>query len=90
MNLKTNFKNFDYYIVRWVLFGAIGGLLTPVLEPEHAFWTIKSYQIISGLISGLICAVIFTPVQNNLNKEKSKFKTWAFVILIWCTSSNII
>jgi len=83
MNLKANFKNFDYYLVRWALFGAIGGLVTPVLEPQDIFWTIKGYQIISGLISGFVCAVIFTPVQNNLNKEKSKLKTWGFVILIW-------
>lgn len=83
MNLKKHFKNFHYYLVRWVLFGAIAGLATPVLDPSNMFWTIKGYQVISGFISGLICAVIFTPIQVNFNAEKNKLRTWAFAILVW-------
>ncbi len=83
MNLKMHFENFNYYLLRWFLFGGIGGLITPVIEQSNNFWTLKGYQVISGLISGFICAVIFTPIQNNLNTERSNLKTWLFAILIW-------
>lgn len=83
MNLQKHFKYFDYYLIRWALFGAIGGLTTPVLDPLDMFWTIKGYQLINGLMTGFICAVIFTPIQNNLNNERSKYKTWLYAFLIW-------
>ena len=43
-----------------MLFGEIVQLFQPVVDdPEH-FWELKFYQALTGLLFGLICALVFT------------------------------
>src|SRR5450759_581389 len=60
-------KSWRVYLVRWLIFGAVAGLLQPVVNNFDQFWEQKLYQMLSGLPFGLACAVVFTLAQNKLN-----------------------
>lgn len=88
--MKKYFKDFGYYLIRWLLLGGIGNLLQPVYENLDHFWLMKSYQVAYGLFFGFICAVIFTLIQNKLNFERKRAKTWGIAIAVWMSAKFII
>jgi hypothetical protein len=77
-------KNFGFYMLYWLAFGAVGGLLTPVVygADEH-FWPIKAQQVAWGLLFGAICGMLFTILQNTWNKGRSKMKSRVGAVGIW-------
>ena len=81
--MKKYFKDFWYYLIRWLLLGGIGNLLQPVYQNLDHFWLMKSYQVANGLAFGFICAVIFTAIQNKINIDRQRGKTWGIAIAIW-------
>ena len=83
-------KNFGRYMLRWLIFGAIAGLVTPVISPnasgampESYFWSVKLQQLLWGLPFGAICGLVFTLAQNLFNKTRSKGTTWGLIIGVW-------
>lgn len=71
------------YTVRWLLFGEIVQLFQPVVDdPEH-FWELKFYQALTGLLFGLICALVFTVAENTFNAVRIKWKSWLLVVATW-------
>jgi len=86
----TLFFRFGTYLWRWLLFGALGGLVTPVVNPlasgampEGYFAHVKLLQLGLGLLFGLVCAFVFTPLQNTMNKDRKRGATWAIIIFTW-------
>lgn len=84
------FFRFITYMWRWLLFGAIGGLVTPVVGPsadgsmpDGYFGQVKMLQIGFGIFFGLICAIVFTLLQNTLNKSRKRGISWAILIFTW-------
>lgn len=78
------FDDFGYYIRWWLLLGAIGGLLTVVgSEDLDHFGRAKLIQVIWGLGSGVLFAVVFTPIQNLLNAGRKRWLTWVIAIAAW-------
>lgn len=76
-------KDFNYYLVRWLCFGAVGGLVTPVLTHAGSFWAAKGQQVLWGLLFGTVCCVAFTLGQNYYNPSRRRGLTWAIGIAVW-------
>ena len=84
------FFRFPTYLLRWLAFGVLAGLATPVISPEPSgampdeyFWHVKLLQVGFGLAFALPCAVVFTVLQNLLNKQRSRGRSWAILIGTW-------
>lgn len=71
------------YLWRWLLFGFIAAGLQPVTQNLETFWLQKLYQALSGLPLGLVCFVVFTPLQNAVNTPRVRWKSWLTVIGTW-------
>lgn len=71
------------YLWRWLLFGFIAGGLQPVTANLDQFWVQKLYQALSGLPLGLLCFIVFTPLQNIVNTPRVRWKSWCTVIGTW-------
>lgn len=71
------------YLVRWLVFGLVIHIFLPVPEGDGYFWAQKLDQALLGLVFGLVCAVVFTVVENKLNTPRVKWKTWGLVIATW-------
>ena len=91
------FFRFVTYLWRWLLFGALGGLVTPVIGPlangampDGYFWHLKLEQLGFGLFFGLVCAVVFTLLQNTLNKGRRRGVSWAILIFTWLATKMCI
>lgn len=81
---------FMTYLWRWLFFGAIAGFATPVISPaadgtmpDGYFSHVKLQQIGFGLIFGLVCAIVFTLLQNTLNKQRNRGASWAILVGTW-------
>ncbi len=84
------FFRFGTYLWRWLLFGALAGLAVPVIGtgpngamPDGYFWHVKLQQFGFGVFFGLVCAVVFTLLQNTLNKQRRRGVSWAILIGTW-------
>lgn len=79
------FYKFGTYLWRWCLFGFIGASLMPVYgdAARDAFWTAKLMQGLDGLLFGVVCAVVFTPIQNKTNPRRHRGMSWANIIGVW-------
>jgi hypothetical protein len=84
------FFRFVTYLWRWLLFGAIAGVATPVISPfaggtmpDGYFSHVKLQQLGFGLFFGLVCAIVFTLLQNTLNKSRKRGVSWAILICTW-------
>lgn len=75
-------KNWKTYLWRWLLLGAIGGL-TQWVDGEQDYWTVKGYQVLNGLLFGLIAFAIFTPLQNKVNPDRKRWLSWVTVLGTW-------
>lgn len=71
------------YLAWWCLFGVVAGSLMPVVSDDGAFWAVKSQQATSGLIFGLLCAVVFTLAQNALNQARKRWLSRLLVFSVW-------
>lgn len=71
------------YLARWLAFGLVVSVFQPVADPEGVYWTQKLYQSLWGLSFGLVCGLVFTPLENKLNAQGIRWKTWSLVIATW-------
>ena len=70
------------YTVRWVMFGVIVQIFQPIDDGDD-YWQQKLYQAFSGLLFGVLCAVVFTLAENKLNAPRIKWKSWSIVVATW-------
>jgi len=78
-------RDWGYYSLWWTVVFAIVAIANG-LQPLNAleyFWTAKLEQLVWGVSFGLVCALLFTIVQNGLNQIRSKVKSWIFALVIW-------
>jgi hypothetical protein len=78
-------RDWGFYSLWWaVAFAlvAIANGLQPLNALDH-FWSAKLQQLVLGVAFGLVCAFLFTIVQNGLNKSRSNVKSWIFALVIW-------
>lgn len=76
-------KLWRVYLVRWIIFAAVAGLAQPVVDHIDQFWEQKLYQVLGTLPFGLACAVVFTLVQNTLNIQRARWKSWGILLTTW-------
>jgi uncharacterized membrane protein len=78
-------RDWGYYSLWWAVVFAIVAIangLQPLSALNH-FWSAKLEQLVWGAWFGLVCAFLFTIVQNGLNKSRSKVRSWIFALVIW-------
>jgi len=80
---KGPWKLWRVYLVRWLIFGAIAGVLQPVYESMELFWVQKLIQMFGGLLFGFSCAIVFTLGQNILNVQRARWKSWTVLLTTW-------
>lgn len=80
---RRAFDGFRTYAWRWLLFGFLAGVATPVATGDGDYGFVKAIQIANGLFFGLVCAVVFTLLQNRLNAGRSRGRSWAILIGTW-------
>lgn len=51
--------------------------------PDGFFWDVKIQQVGFGLFFGFVCAVVFTLLQNTLNKNRNRGVSWTILIFTW-------
>lgn len=81
-------KDFAYYVIWFVLWGALFSFLQPVTTEQMAgtsFWAVKVQQAMLGAGFGVICAIAFTILQNALNQARRKWLSWVLAIGTWVT-----
>lgn len=76
-------RDFLYYIPRWMLFSMLMGALQPVTSSEYEFWTYKGMQILSAMPFGIVAGAIFTPLQNFFNPSRSRLRFWPIAIFAY-------
>ena len=70
------FKTFGYYVIWFVIWGGIFSFLQPVTTEQMAgtsFWTVKVQQALLGAGFGVICAMVFTLLQNGVKQARRKW-----------------
>jgi hypothetical protein len=80
------FKDFAYYALWFLIWGALFSFLQPVTTEQMAgtsFWSVKMQQSMLGLGFGAICAIAFTILQNNFNNARRKWLSWILAIGTW-------
>ncbi len=76
-------RDWGYYSLWWGLIFTILGSLMYRDGPQDQFLNPALQQALFGLAFGLVCALVFTLVQNGVNKERRKVKSWILAVLIW-------
>jgi len=85
---KSWFKDFAYYAIWFVLWGALFSFLQPVGSEQMVgttFWAVKVQQALLGAGFGVICAIAFTLLQNSINQARKKWLSWGLAISTWIT-----
>lgn len=78
------FKDFGRYAGLWLIFGVLGVVLRPDFRGSDPNFTAETLQNIpSGLLFGLVAAVIFTLAQNTSNRARSRGATWGIALAVW-------
>lgn len=80
VNLWTRWRG---YLARWLLFGLVISVFQPVADAQTSYWLQKTYQGLAGLLFGLACALVFTPLENKFNTPRQRWKTAALVFASW-------
>lgn len=76
-------RDWGYYSIWWALiFAIISGVMYKNV-PASELWAATLRNALFGAAFGLACAFFFTLVQNGLNTNRNKAKSWFFAILIW-------
>ncbi len=88
MHLDENLKkDLVYYMVRWLAFGAVTGLFTPVISHHAAtegfLWGMKFEHFIWGLLFGAACGYAFTLFQNRFNAKRDRKVTFSIAAALW-------
>lgn len=85
--VKTQwFKSFGYYAIWFTVWSTLFSFLQPVTSEQMAgttFWAIKIQQAVLGAGFGVICAVVFTILQNSINSQRRKWVSWSLAITTW-------
>jgi hypothetical protein len=87
------FKDFGDYVTWFVVWGALFAFVQPVATTSVKgtnLWTIKFHQAIFGAGFGVVCALLFTFLQNGFNRSRTKSISWIFAIGCWAVISMII
>ena len=71
------------YTVRWLIFGCITGLFQPIVDDIDHYWLQKLYQALFGIFFGVVCAIMFTLLENSYNALRIKWKSWVIVVMTW-------
>ena len=80
-------KDLTHYVGRWLLFGAIAGLFSPIVS-HHAMtegfvWGTKLEHLFWGLLFGAACGYAFTLSQNRFNAKRNRKISWSIAIALW-------
>lgn len=65
------------------MFGVIVQLYQPVSGDEALYWPQKLSQLLTGLLFGSACALVFTLAENRLNSPRLTWKSWVLVVATW-------
>jgi len=79
--VHTLWKDMRYYMTWWLFVGALAGLFTPVTSPD--FWSTKGVKVFRGLLFGAACGLVFTLLQNTVNRPRKEPVSWVLAIVIW-------
>lgn len=71
------------YAVRWMIFGCITGMFQPIVDDIDHYWLQKLYQALFGIFFGVVCAIMFTLLENSYNALRVKWKSWVIVVMTW-------
>lgn len=80
-------KDMGHYMVRWLAFGAIAGIFTPVVT--HAAMTegyvlgMKLQHLAWGLLFGAACGYAYTLSQNRFNAKRDRKVSWGIAFALW-------
>lgn len=83
---KRWFKYFGYYttwFVLWSVLFSFTHLVTPEQTAGTTFWAVKIQQAIFGAGFGVICAIVFSVLQNGINAQRQKWLSWILAIGTW-------
>ena len=81
---RSILKDWGYYSLWWaIVLGGLNVLTYVVGGPAEQLWSAKLQHLLFGVSYGLICAFVFTVVQNILNVKRSKVLSCLFVVVIW-------
>ena len=88
MQLDENLKkDLFYYMVRWLAFGAVAGLFTPVAPhdamTESFVLGTKLQHLLIGLLFGAACGYAFTLFQNGFNAKRNRKVTFSIAAALW-------
>jgi hypothetical protein len=87
------FKDFTYYAICFVIWGTVFSFLQFVTSEQLAgtnFWAVKVQQAILGGGFGVICAMLFTVIQNGINRARTKLLSWILAIITWLAVSLLV
>ena len=76
-------RNWWRYCARWLAFGVVVEIFQPVSQNSSGFWLAKLSQLLTGLLFGIICAVLFTVAENKLNAKRVRWRSWLLVFATW-------
>lgn len=71
------------YTVRWLIFGCITGIFQPIVDDIDHYWLQTLHQALFGIFFGVICAIMFTLLENTFNALRAKWKSWVIVVTTW-------
>ena len=74
-------KDLGYYTVWFVIWGAVFSILQPTTGHEPSGFLVQ--KVVLGAGFGVVCALVFTTLQNGLNTARRKWLSWAFAIVTW-------
>ena len=83
-------KDFEYYAIWFFIWGGLFSSLQPVTSEQMediGFWSVKVQQTLLGLGFGLICAAVFSVLQNGINPWRKKRLSWILAIGTWLVMS---
>src|SRR5438309_10103170 len=85
---KPWFKDSGHYVIWFVIWGALFSFLQFVPSEQIAgttFWAVKVQQALLGAGFGVVCAIVFTILQNGVNAARRKWLSWVLAIGTWVT-----
>lgn len=57
---------------------------------DTGLWVAKLHQAMFGTVFGIICALVFTLLQNGFNRPRTKSISWIFAIGSWAVLSMMV